>query len=345
MAEKKKIVFVVNTVGMTGGIRVVFEYAKRLKNDGHDVEIIHLIKLKTGIKNSLIAGLKKIKWMLRGQNNIGWFDLVGVQVDHQISMATDADILIATAWETAQPVSDYKSGAEKIYFIQGYEGWGGKDADDTYLLPIRKITISTWLQDLLEEKFAVNAEVAPPGINLEQFEVKNKQFNQEKVIAMMYHTLPEKGAIIGLNALEKILAKHSEVKFQIFGMYDPPKLPKNTIYIKDPTREQLRDIYSASDIYIVPSLSEGFGLTALEAIAAGCALVMTKTGGYADFSEDGTSAIWVPPGSADEITRAVIGLIENEEKLKNIAECGKKAVQNFSIERAYRRFRDLILND
>ncbi|MFA5158274.1 MAG: glycosyltransferase family 4 protein [Patescibacteria group bacterium] len=344
MADKKKIVFVVNTVGMTGGIRVVFEYAKRLKNDGHEVKIVHLLKLRPGLKSSLTAVFKKIKWALRGRNNIGWFDLGGVSISHQISLGANADILIATAYETAKPVSDHKANVKKIYFIQGYESWGRKEANETYQLPIRKITISIWLKDLLKEKFGADAEVATPGIDLEQFDVKKKQFNREKVIAMMYHTLPEKGAKIGLGALEKVSVAHPEVKFQIFGMYDPPQLPKNATYFKDPSRNKLREIYTTSDIYIIPSLSEGFGLTALEAMSAGCALVVTKTGGYADFSTDGESAIWVPPGNTDAIAEATIELIENEEKLKNIAESGRKAIQNFSLEKAYRNFRDLILS-
>jgi len=346
MSGKKKIVFVVNTVGMTGGIRVVFEYAKRLKNDGFDVKIIHLLMFKPGLKNLSLAMLKKFKWTVVGNNNIDWFDLAGVPINHQINLSTDADIIIATAHETAKPVNEYRSSAKKFYLIQGYENWGGKAADETYKLPLKKIVISTVLKDLLRDKFSeATFGVCPPGIELDVFNVENKKFNQNKVLCMLYHTIPTKGVVFGFEAVTKIQNKHPEVQLQLFGMYDVnEKLPANTTYTKNPNRDELKKIYQSSDIFIMPSLYEGFGLTAAEAMAAGCALVTTKTGGYADFSQEGESAVWVESGSSDAIAEAAIGLIEDNEKMQRIAKAGHKEIQNFSIDKAYENFKGLILN-
>lgn len=347
MMKDKKIVFVVNTVGMTGGIRVVLEYARRFQRDGFDVEVVHLLKFKAGLKNSAIAILKKIKWRIKGNNNIDWFNIDDLKITHRMSIQNiKSDVLIATAYETAQPVCDAKTKAEKVYYIQAYENWGGKEADRTYTLPMKKLTISSYLKDLFKEKFDQDiVDLVPVGIDLNEFQVKNKTFNKDKVISMLYHTLPTKGVEVGFEAIREAQKKHPKLKLQLFGMYDlQADLPANTTCSKKPSREALREIYASSDIFLMPSLVEGFGLPSLEAMSCGCALITTKTGGYADFSKNGESAIWVKPGNAEELSSAIIDLVENEEKLKKIALAGQKQAQNFSIDKAYKRFKSVISN-
>ncbi len=346
MQAKKKIVFVVNTVGMTGGIRVIFEYAKRFKADGFDVQIIHLLKLKPGVIGLIVAMLKKIKWLIIGDNKISWFNLAGVPVLHRMSLNNvKADILIASAYETAKPVSNAKTNAEKYYFVQGYESWGGKAADETYNLPLKKIVISTFVANIIKQKLNASVyAIATQGIELDKFNVNDKKFNKNKIISMLYHTLGVKGTKIGLKALDLIAKKHPEVKFSLFGMYQPENLPKNSTYTLNPSREELKKLYANADILISPSLAEGFSLVPMEAMAASCAVVATKVGGIMDHSKDGVSAVWVEPGSATALARAAIDLIENAEKLQRIAKAGHEQIQNFSIENAYQNFKSLILN-
>jgi glycosyltransferase involved in cell wall biosynthesis len=53
------------------------------------------------------------------------------------------------------------------------------------------------------------------------------------------------------------------------------------------TREQIRDIYADADVYVAPADRESFGIAALEARAAGLAVIAMRTGGVGDFVMDG----------------------------------------------------------
>lgn len=72
---------------------------------------------------------------------------------------------------------------------------------------------------------------------------------------------------------------------------------------------QLHALIAAADVLVVPSLYEPFGLVALEGAALGTPLVVARTGGLAEFVEDGTTGRTFAPGDVADLTRAVSAAI------------------------------------
>lgn len=70
-------------------------------------------------------------------------------------------------------------------------------------------------------------------------------------------------------------------------------------------------LMAAADIVVVPSRSEGLGLTAIEAAAAGRPVVATRTGGLPEVVEDGQTGLLVEPGNPNDIVDAVQTLLAN----------------------------------
>ena len=68
-------------------------------------------------------------------------------------------------------------------------------------------------------------------------------------------------------------------------------------------------LIAAADVLVVPSLYEPFGLVALEGAALGTPLVVARTGGLAEFVEDGTTGRTFAPGDVADLTRAVSAAI------------------------------------
>ncbi len=71
------------------------------------------------------------------------------------------------------------------------------------------------------------------------------------------------------------------------------------------SEEHLRAIVAAADVAIVPSLYEPFGLVALEAAALGAPVIVSQTGGLAEFAADGRIAATFRPGDAGGLARAI----------------------------------------
>lgn len=81
----------------------------------------------------------------------------------------------------------------------------------------------------------------------------------------------------------------------------------------------LAQVYSAADIFVIPSLEEAFGQTCLEAMSCGTAVIGSRTGGIPDMILDGKTGILVTPGNAAELARGIGWLIEHPQERDKMA--------------------------
>lgn len=93
---------------------------------------------------------------------------------------------------------------------------------------------------------------------------------------------------------------------------------KNFFIIPPRKQEYVPEVVASSDIVIVPSLSEGFGLTTLEACAIGKPVVATNVGAIPEKIIDGETGMLVNPKSSDEIVEKVSFLLKNPSVAKKI---------------------------
>lgn len=102
------------------------------------------------------------------------------------------------------------------------------------------------------------------------------------------------------------------------------------------TREQLAQHYSAAEIAVVPSLYEGFGIPAAEAMACGTPVVATTGGALPEVVGD--AGILVPPARADALVAAIRQLLNDKQAQRRLSEAGKKRVkEKFNWEQAARK--------
>jgi glycosyltransferase involved in cell wall biosynthesis len=339
-----RIHFVVNTTGLTGGIRVVFEYANRLQARGHTVTIYYPYNLSEKNwpqKEGWISLAKRVKYTLKP--SVEWFDLKVpvVRVPRLIGRhMPDADIVIATANETADWVAQLPARCgSKFYFIQGLEVWS-RDPEKvlaTWKLPLRKIVIASWLK---EYAHGIGEEVIAcitNGVNLEEFHCKDRVKNKVPKVLMMTHVLATKGTDDGLAALEKVRKTGRNFEITLFGAYPLKKPKEGMVFVGNPGKK-IRELYCAHDIFVSPSWSEGCQLPPMEAMACGCAVVATNVGGIPDYAIADKTAIVVEPKHPDEIAKGLVRLLDDETLLSDIAQSGHEHIQAFSWDFATDQF-------
>jgi glycosyltransferase involved in cell wall biosynthesis len=99
------------------------------------------------------------------------------------------------------------------------------------------------------------------------------------------------------------------------------------------THEELGQHYSAAQIAVVPSLYEGFGIPAAEAMACGTPVIATTGGALPEVVGD--AGILVPPGSADALAAAIKQLLNDKQAQRQMSEAGRKRVrEKFNWEQA-----------
>ncbi|MDH4367607.1 MAG: glycosyltransferase, partial [Dehalococcoidia bacterium] len=102
------------------------------------------------------------------------------------------------------------------------------------------------------------------------------------------------------------------------------------------TREQLAQHYAAAQIAVVPSLYEGFGIPAAEAMACGAPVIATTGGALPEVVGD--AGMLVPPANADALAAAIRHLLNDKQAQHQMSKAGKKRVkEQFSWEQAARK--------
>lgn len=92
------------------------------------------------------------------------------------------------------------------------------------------------------------------------------------------------------------------------------------------------------DIFVLPSLTEGFPLVLLEAAAAGCAVVAARVGGVPEMISGGVHGLLVPPADAVALARAIASLARDPAQARRLARaCHERAYTRFSLERMLAR--------
>lgn len=335
-----------------GGYKIVYEYANRLSDMGHDVTILYLNTnyLKQYHVPKIIKKVYFDRLVVREPK---WF-----QLNSRVTQISDyskkkvkalyenADVAIATAVKTAPYVKTNFKSKNKFYFIQGRENWSLTDeqVNETYCLGMKNIVISHWLKNIVDEVTETDSLLLPNPIDTEKYKVINPIENRQKfTIGCLYNPNPCKGFDNSFRVLTKLKTAYPEVKVVIFGAYDRPNYFPNWIdYVKNATQDKTINIYNNISVFLCSTIDEGYGLTGLESMACGCALCSTNYNAVYEYAEDGINCLLSPVYDIDAQVDNVSKLFNNDKMRKNIAHNATKSVSKFSWDITIDKFLSLI---
>lgn len=100
-------------------------------------------------------------------------------------------------------------------------------------------------------------------------------------------------------------------------------------------------VLEISDLFILPSETESFGLAALEAMAVGVPVISSNTGGIPEVNIHGYSGYMSYVGDTDDMAANALDLLQNEEKLNKFKQQALKRAKDFSIDKVLPLYEDL----
>ena len=103
-------------------------------------------------------------------------------------------------------------------------------------------------------------------------------------------------------------------------------LANHIIFASDASAEELPEFYTASNLLALPSkdMSEGFGLTLLEANASGRPCIASNTGGIPEIIRDGYNGCLVPPNDPQALAQGILNLAKDADVRRRMGENGRK---------------------
>ena len=92
------------------------------------------------------------------------------------------------------------------------------------------------------------------------------------------------------------------------------------------SRDELVQLYNRAQLFVSPSLYEGFGLPAAEAMACGTPVVATTAGAFPEVIEDGISGLLVPPGDPAALAGAIERVLDDTKLRRRLGRDGRRRI-------------------
>ena len=181
---------------------------------------------------------------------------------------------------------------------------------------------------------------APPGVDTQRFRLRDRGHCCRKIglpnagfrLLFAGRTIPMKGIPVLIESLSHLPASISAVivggsigdaeqRFlaetaQRFEVTDRVRFEGSVPH------EQLPIYFGASDLCIVPSYYESYGMVALEALACGCPVVASRVGGLESIINHGVNGLLIPAGSAKALSEAVLNLLSDRRYREAMGRAG-----------------------
>ena len=193
-------------------------------------------------------------------------------------------------------------------------------------------------EDVINEFLAAkdNIRVIPNGIDINSFKPSGltKELNF-RIVTTASADIPLKGLRHLLSALPRIIRKFPLTTLTVIGkspkksklnkIIDDLELEDRISFKSGVSEEEIVEIYHRSDLAVIPSLYEGFGFGAGEAMACGTPLISTDSGGLKQVIGD--AALKIKPGSVEEIEEGILKLFNEDELRTQLAIKGRKRME------------------
>lgn len=199
--------------------------------------------------------------------------------------------------------------------------------------------ISTALAKRAKAFGAKDVFVIPNGVDLDVFNNLNFVKKEKHRIICVARLDKVKGVKYLIDAMPKILEKFSDAKLVLIGDGSEKKnLKSQALNLKIDKvvefkgalpYEKIPEELIKSEVFVLPSISEGMGIAIVEAQAAGIPVIGTNVGGIPDLIEDGKTGILVEPKNSEEIAKAVIKILSNPEFAEKLVENAKRNLKKY----------------
>ncbi len=189
---------------------------------------------------------------------------------------------------------------------------------------------------------AGKSRVIPTGIDVtrysfDRFSLQPTQKRNEQPVTNPHITIAYVGRLESVKGVDDFLAaafplteEYPRVRVQVVGWY-PDNLPAVKEYERHVTFTGLRSdipaILAETDIFVLPSYSEGLSNALMEAMASGCACIASDVGGNAYLIQNGISGFLFPAGDREALQSHLRRLIEDPAKRHAMGAAARKRIE------------------
>ena len=320
-----RIAYILETIDVAGGVKVVLEHAAELASRGHDVTVVAR------------------SW------NRDWIEVeVPVRLVPELTREhlPEADVYVATWYATVLPAIASGRARRVVHFSQGYEAAYphlahlAPEIEEAYSAPVPKLVISPHVLTWLEGRFPGPFHVVPQAIRHADFEPGPERAGPSEppvigIVGPFEATM--KGIPVALEALR--LLRASGVPALLHRVSQTPRSEREARFgsceeygMALPV-SRMGDFYRGLDLLLFASEpEEGWGLPPLEAMAAGVPTVVTDIPSLRELP--GGATLRVAVGDAGGMALGARALLRDAGRWREQRSMGLVAARAFTVGRA-----------
>jgi glycogen synthase len=272
-----------------------------------------------------------------------------------IALFEDFDVIHCHDWMTFKAGIEAKKATGKPLVVHvhatDFDRTGGNP--NQYVYEIEKqgmeyadkiITVSKFTKDLVSKHYGIpkkKIKVVHNGVDYKNTKKKEVFGSGEKIVLFLGRLTLQKGPDYFIEAAKKALEIRPDIKFVIAGTGDmygrmiekaaELGIAKNVLFTGHLRGEDVDKAYQMADLYVMPSVSEPFGITPLEALKNNTPVLISKTSGV---SEVLTNALKVDFWDIDEMTNKIVSAVSYSSLNSSLVENGNNEIKNITWDAA-----------
>jgi len=336
----KKVLFILPIIEAGGGANVIIDEARCMRQMGVDARIFNLAGYKTGF--------------LQSYPHLD-IPLVFGEASELEKLAVPYDAVVASAnysVEWMKPLHQWDGGPTLGYYIQGFEplmypedSEQARNALSTYTMidQCKCFTKTFWTRNMVLDHTGVESDVVGISVNIDLFRPRDIIPLGEKpvtIVAMIRPSSPYRNPEMTLNILGQVSRKFGkDVDVWLFGandvreIVDKKFLDFNWRQLGKLTQVQVASMMSKADIFTDFSSHQAMGLSALEAMSAGCSVIVPQKGGAVEFVHHKENGLVVDTSNFQECSRLLEELVEDNSLRKQLQLAGIRDIVQYYPEK------------
>lgn len=344
-----RVLFVLPVLHAGGGANIVISEALAMTAMSVDVQILNLTRCRDAFE--------KAYPQLR---------LPVAYIDDEselVQAARGFDVVVATANHTVEWMKALDgTGIRRAYYVQDYEPYffpeGSREqkrARDSYglFMDLIHLTKTSWNRQILQDKPGVDAVVVGASYDIDLYQPRPQQARAAeavRILAMVRPSCERRGPVQTLQTLRSIHQQYGErVSIEIMGADEGDLLATGApldfefnLWGRLSSLE-VAALISQCDVFLDFSTYQAMGLTAMEAMACGLAVVVPQEGGACSFARDGINALVIDTTDANARRQAVQRLLDDVDLRRRLSLQALRDLPAFHPEGCALRILDALL--
>lgn len=323
--ESKRILFVLPVMDAGGGANVIFDEAKYMLEMGVNVGIFNLSENKARFLDNYAH--VEIPFVFGKPQDLP-----------KVTKSYDAVIASANysvPWLV--PLQETEENLILGYYVQGFEPLMYEEKSDAYkqalasymlIKDMKRFTKTQWTRNKVVDKTGASSEVVGISVNIDLFRPRDMiplGLKPVTIVAMIRPGSPYRSPEMTISILRHVSKKYGrDVDIWLFGSDDVRDVVDNKLLdfnwqqLGKLTQIEVASMMSKVDIFTDFSSHQAMGLTALEAMGAGCAVIVPKNGGAVEFVNHRINGLIAETSHYQASVSALEELIEDDQLREKI---------------------------